>query len=96
MGWVGGRMDERTNGWMDGWDMGDVGWGGEAFHLHLYQIPYHHAMRLTVGLNGRVMVCDRRDGDGVDEDEGVSDLWSRILVCIHGGGREGEGRDGYR
>ena len=76
IGWYG------VDGWMDGWDKGDAGWGGEAFHLHLYQIPYHHAMRLTLGLIGRVMACDRRDGDGADEDEDVSNLWSRMLVCI--------------
>lgn len=92
VGWLvwGGWTDGRT----DGWGMGDAGWGGEAFHLHLYEIPYHHVMRLTLGLNGRVMVCDCKDGDGVDEDEGVSDLWSRMLVCILY--MRGEGRDGYR
>jgi len=39
------------------------------FHLHLYQIPYHHTTRL----DGRVMVCDRRDD--AEEDEDVPDPW---------------------
>jgi len=55
---------------MDGrGDMGDASRDEEVLYLYLYQVPYHHAMRL----NGRVMVCDRR-GDGADEDEDVSDL----------------------
>jgi len=49
---------------MDGgtWEMQA---GMRRFYIYiLYQVPYHHAMRL----NGRVMVCDRR-GDGADEDD---------------------------